>query len=55
MDTFFFFLILNKILRKEKGTTEDEMDGWNQQLNGHECKQIPEDSKGQGSLACYGP
>ena len=33
--------------------TEDEMFGWHHQLNGHEFEQIPEDSDGQGSLACY--
>ena len=29
------------------------MVGWHCQLNGHELEQIPEDSKGQGSLGCY--
>ena len=48
-----FFFFLKKILRKEKGMTEDEMDGWHRQLNGHESEQIPEHSEGQGSLACY--
>ena len=33
----------------------DEMVGWHHQLNRHEFKQTPGDSKGQGSLACYGP
>ena len=32
--------------------TEDEMVGWHHQFNGHEFKPIPEDSEGQGSLAC---
>ena len=32
--------------------TEDEMVGWYHQLNGHELEQTPEDSEGQGSLAC---
>ena len=32
--------------------TEDEMVGWNHQLNGHEFAQIPGVSEGQGSLAC---
>ena len=36
----------------EKGATENEMVGWHHRLNGHECKQTPEDSEGQGSLAC---
>ena len=46
-------LMLGKIEdRKRKGTTEDEMVGWNHRLNGHEFEQIPGDSKGQGSLVC---
>ena len=28
------------------------MIGWHHQLNGHEFEQTPEDSEGQGSLAC---
>ena len=35
--------------------TEDEMVGWHHQLNGHEFKQTPGDSEGQGSLMCYSP
>ena len=31
----------------------DEMVGWHRQLDGHEFEQTPEDSEGQGSLACY--
>ena len=38
--------------QEEKGMTEDEMIGWHHQLNRHESEQIPEDSEGQGSLAC---
>ena len=38
--------------QEEKGMTEDEMVGWHHQFNGHELKQIPGDSDGQGSLAC---
>ena len=38
--------------QEEKGTTEDEMDGWHHQLDGHEFEQIPGDSEGQGSLVC---
>ena len=41
--------------QEEKGETEDEMVGWQYQLNGHEFEQTPGDSKGQGSLACYSP
>ena len=35
--------------------TEDEMVGWNYQLNGHEFEQTLGDSEGQGSLACCSP
>ena len=35
--------------------TEDEMVGWHHRLNGHEFEQVPGDSEGQGSLACYSP
>ena len=35
--------------------TEDEMVGWHHQLNGHEFVQTPEDSEGQGGLACCSP
>ena len=38
--------------QEEKGVTEDEMVGWNHWLNGHEFKQTPGDSGGQGSLVC---
>ena len=31
------------------------MVGWHHQLNRHEFEQIPEDSEGQGSLACCSP
>ena len=40
---------------QEKWTTEDEMVGWHHQLNGHESEQTPEDSEGQGNLACCSP
>ena len=40
---------------QEKGTTEDEMVGWRHWLNGHEFKQTPGDSEGQGSLVCCSP
>ena len=39
----------------EKGVTEDEMVGWNHQLNGHEFEQTQGDSEGQGSLVCCSP
>ena len=35
--------------------TEDEMIGCDHGLNGHEFEQTPEDSEGQGSLACCSP
>ena len=38
--------------QEEKGTTEDEMVGWQHQLNEHESEQAPGGSKGQGSLVC---
>ena len=40
---------------EEKGTTEDEMSGWHQWLNGHEFEQTPGVGDGQGSLACCSP
>ena len=41
--------------QEEKGTTEDEMDGWHHRLNGHEFEQAPGAGDGQGSLACCTP
>ena len=41
--------------QEEKGLTEDELVGWHHWLNGHEFEQTPEDSDGQGSLACCSP
>ena len=38
--------------QEEKGMAEDEVVGWDNQLNEHEFKQTLEDSEGQGSLAC---
>ena len=40
--------------QEEKGMTEDEMVERHHQLNGHEFKQIPGDSEGQGSLVYWG-
>ena len=37
------------------GTTENEMVGWHQQLNGHEFEQAPGVGDGQGGLACGSP
>ena len=41
--------------RQEKGTTEDEMIGWHDQLDGHEFEQASGFGVGQGSLACCSP
>ena len=38
--------------QEEKGTTEDEMVGWHNQLNGHEFGQAPIGGDGQGGLVC---
>ena len=35
--------------------TENEMVGWQDQLNGHEFEQTLGDGEGQGSLACHSP
>ena len=35
--------------QEEKGVIEDEMVGWHQWLNGHECEQTLGDSEGQGA------
>ena len=35
--------------------TEKEMVGWHHRLNRYELEQAPEDSEGQGSLACCSP
>ena len=40
--------------RQEKATTEDEMVGWHQQLDGHEFEQALRVGDGQESLACCG-
>ena len=40
---------------QEKGAAEDEMVGWQHQLDGHEFQQTPGDSEGQGSLVCHSP
>ena len=41
--------------QEEKGTTEEEMIGWHDQLNGHEFEQAPGVGDGQGSLVCCSP
>ena len=35
--------------------TEDEMDGWHHQFNGHEFEQAPGDGDGWGNLGCCSP
>ena len=56
----------NRLLRKdidagkdwrqeEKGTTEDEMVGWNHRLDGHEFEKAPGIGDRQGSLVCCSP
>ena len=35
--------------------TEDEMVGWQHQVDGYEFEQAPGVDDGQGSLACCGP
>ena len=42
-------------MQEEKGTTEDEMVRWHQQLNGYEFEQTQGDSEEQGSLVCCSP
>ena len=41
--------------RRRRGTTEDDVVGWHHRFNGHEFKQTPGNSEGQGSLACCSP
>ena len=41
--------------QEEKGTTEDEMVGWNHWLNGHEFEQALRVGDRQGGLACHSP
>ena len=41
--------------QEEKGTTEDKMVGWHNQLNGHEFEQTLGDGEGQGRLVCCSP
>ena len=41
--------------RQEERATEDEVVGWHHWFNGHEFKQTPEDSEGQGSPVCCSP
>ena len=43
---------MERLRRKEKGMTENEMVGWRRQLNGHQFEQTPGVGDGQGGLAC---
>ena len=47
-----FNLSTNDILKR---TTEDEMDGWHHEVNGHGFGWTPGVGDGQGGLACCGP
>ena len=48
-------LILGKVEAGVKGTTEDEMGGWYDWLDGHDFEQALGVGDGWGSLACCGP
>ena len=48
-------LMLAKIEGRRRRGQQDEMVGLHHQLIGHEFEQTPEDSEGQGSLACCSP
>ena len=41
--------------RREKGTTEDEMVGWHDLLDGHDFQQTQRVGDGQGGLVCCSP
>ena len=41
--------------QEEKGTTEVEMVGWHNRLNGHEFGWTPGLGDGQGGLVCCNP
>ena len=47
--------MLAKIEGRRRRGQQDEMVGLHHQLTGHEFEQTPEDSEGQGSLACCSP
>ena len=48
-------LMLGKTEGQRRRGQQDEVAGWHHQLNEHEFKQTPENSEGQGSLACCSP
>ena len=41
--------------QKEKGATDNEMNGWHHQINGHELGQTLGDGEGQRGLTCGSP
>ena len=41
--------------QEKKGTTEDELVGWQHRFSGNEFEQTPEDSDGQEGLLCCSP
>ena len=45
-------LMLRKIESRRRGWTEDEMIGWDHQLDGHEFEQVLGVGGSQGGLAC---
>ena len=45
-------LMLVKIESRRRRGRQDEMVGWNHQLNGHEFESTPGVGDGQGGLAC---
>ena len=47
--------MLGKIEGRKRGTTEDEVFGWDHQINGHEFEQALGVGDGQGSLECCSP
>ena len=48
-------LMLGKIESRRRRGRQDEMVGWNHQLNGHEFESTPGVGDGQGGLACCSP
>ena len=46
--------MLGKIEGRRRRITEDDMDGWHHQLNGHEFEQALGVDDGQESLVCCG-
>ena len=47
--------LVGELRQEEKGTTDDEMVGWDHQLDGHEFEQALGDGDRQGGLACCSP